>query len=157
VKSILEDTTPKAKKSLRSSQAIRDQITPVPSYLRRARVVLLGARKDAQQAASVIANGLIYNDSGDLDEPASGAYLDLGKNLTEAASLAFFVQALEADETVQEAMALLEPLYQEHAEAIERERIAAAQERAARQEREDRKAAALAKAAAEIEAQFATV
>ena len=154
MKSILEPL--KTKKSPRAAAVIRDEITTQPSHLRRARVVLLGARKDAQQAASVIANGLIYNDSGDLDEPASGAYLDLGKNLTEAAALSFFVQALEQDETVIEAMQLLEPLYAEHAEAVERERIAAAAERQAWQAREDQKAAELAAAQAEIEQKYAT-
>lgn len=155
MKSILEEIKP-VKKSLRSSAVIRDEITSQPTYLRRARVVLLGARKDASESAAQCVNGVIYSDTGDLDEPASGVFLDLGKQLPEAASLAFFVLALENDETVIEAMALLEPLYLEHAQALERERAEAAAARAAWQERENQKAAELAAAQAEIEQKYAT-
>jgi hypothetical protein len=142
-------------KTPRLSAEIRDEIISTEPHLRKARVVLLGARLDAQRAAKQCVNGLIWGDSGDLDEPLSGAFLDLGKHLAEAANLAFFVQALEQDETVQEAMHRLVPLYAELAQATDTERAAQAAERAAWQERENAKQEALAKAVAAIEAEFA--
>ena len=141
----------------RTSAEIRAEITSTEPYLRKARVVLLGARLDAQHATRQCVNGLIWSDAGDLDEPLSGAYLDLGKQLAEAANLAFFVQALEADQTVQSAMQRLEPLYDDLSKTLALERIAVADERAKWQELENAKAAALAKAQAEIELQFAKV
>ena len=151
----------KPSKTTRTSAAIFAEIESVPNEMRIARSVAIGTDLEAAEHERGCVICLTNHNGGEtsIDDPQSmrGKYMNLGNELAKASNLRFLANLLAADPDIIEARKKLDPLFAELARAQAKEAKERAELATARQELANAKAAALAKAKAEIEAQFARV
>lgn len=125
MKSILSDTTTKAKQSSRSSVEVLAAIQSVPIEHRIAWATAIGTEREVAEIEARCISTLTSHQGFEieLNNPDSrrGAFLLIGEDLEKGASLRWLSNALEAAPITIEARALLDPLHTELAEAKQRE------------------------------------
>ena len=142
---------------MKTSQSIRAQIDAVSPELRIARNHTLAAQMAVSQLEALASVALLSHRGGeDLSNPANGistilsfARSDAGRDLAAARIV---LNLLEASTEFKSAFAILNPLHQELAEAVEREEAEARDERLALAAVEAAEQAARAKVEARIQA-----
>ena len=151
----------KPSKTIRTSAAVLAEIESVPIEMRIARSVAIGTDLEAAEHERGCVICLTNHNGGEtsIDDPQSmrGKYMNLGNELAKASNLRFLASLLAADPDIIEARKKLDPLFAELTRAQAKEAKERAELATARQELANAKAAALARAQAEIEAQFASV
>lgn len=160
MQSITEDIKPKKSKAVRSSAAITAEIENVEMHLRKSYATVRATERElADLERSCIAGATQCRGGENVESIDSfrNEYAIIGGNLTKANACRYFLDLLNRDPEVKEAMALLSPLHTERAEAVEREHIEAQQRANAEHALTDAKATALAELQGQLDTHPAVV